>query len=79
MKNFFEKIFGSYSEKEIKRLQPTVDKVLSLEKTIEGFTDSQLKDKTLEFRQRLSNGESKDDILPEAFAVVREAAWRVLG
>ena len=79
MKNFFEKIFGSYSEKEIKRLQPTVDKVLSLEKTIEGFTDSQLKDKTLEFRQRLSTGESKDDILPEAFAVVREAAWRVLG
>ena len=79
MKNFFEKIFGSYSEKEIKRLQPTVDKVLSLEKTMEGFTDSQLKDKTLEFRQRLSNGESKDDILPEAFAVVREAAWRVLG
>jgi preprotein translocase subunit SecA len=79
MKNFFEKIFGSYSEKEIKRLQPTVDKVLSLEKTMEGFTDSQLKDKTLEFRQRLSTGESKDDILPEAFAVVREAAWRVLG
>jgi preprotein translocase subunit SecA len=79
MKNFFEKIFGSYSEKEIKRLQPTVDNVLSLEKTMEGFTDSQLKDKTLEFRQRLSNGESKDDILPEAFAVVREAAWRVLG
>ena len=79
MKNFFEKIFGSYSEKEIKRLQPTVDKVLSLEKTMEGFTDSQLKNKTLEFRQRLSAGESKDDILPEAFAVVREAAWRVLG
>ena len=79
MKNFFEKIFGSYSEKEIKRLQPIVDNVLSLEKTMEGLTDSQLKDKTLEFRQRLSNGESKDDILPEAFAVVREAAWRVLG
>ena len=79
MKNFFEKIFGSYSEKEIKRLQPIVDNVLSMEKAMEGLTDSQLKNKTLEFRQRLSAGESKDDILPEAFAVVREAAWRVLG
>jgi preprotein translocase subunit SecA len=79
MKNFLEKIFGSYSEKEIKRLNPTVDKILSLEKTMEELTDSQLKAKTAEFKQRLSNGESKDDIMAEAFAVVREAAWRVLG
>ena len=79
MKGFLEKIFGSYSEKEIKRIQPTVDKILSLEKTVEALTDSQLKAKTQEFRQRLAEGESKDDILPEAFAVVREAAWRVLG
>jgi len=79
MKGFLEKIFGSYSEKEIKRIQPTVDKILSLEKTVEALTDSQLKAKTQDFRQRLAEGESKDDILPEAFAVVREAAWRVLG
>lgn len=79
MKNFLEKIFGSYSEKEIKRLNPTADKILSLEKTMEELTDSQLKAKTAEFKQRLSNGESKDDIMAEAFAVVREAAWRVLG
>ncbi len=79
MKSFLEKIFGSYSEKEIKRLQPTADKILSLEKTVEGLTDIQLRAKTQEFKERLASGESKDDILPEAFAVVREAAWRVLG
>nr|WP_300092279.1 preprotein translocase subunit SecA [Sedimentibacter sp.] len=79
MKNFLEKIFGSYSEKEVKRLFPTVDKIMSLEKTMESLTDTELKEKTAEFKQRLANGETKDDILPEAFAVVREAAWRVLG
>lgn len=79
MKNFLEKIFGSYSEKEIKRLEPTVDKIMSLEKTIEKLSDAQLKAKTDEFKERLKNGETKDDIMPEAFAVVREAAWRVLG
>lgn len=79
MKNFLEKIFGSYSEKEVKRLSPTVDKIMSLEKTMEALTDAELKAKTAEFKQRLANGETKDDILPEAFAVVREAAWRVLG
>ena len=79
MKSFLEKIFGSYSAKEIKRLEPTVDKILSLEKTMEDLTDSQLRAKTQEFKQRLKDGQSKDDILPEAFAVVREAAWRVLG
>ncbi|NLJ57842.1 MAG: preprotein translocase subunit SecA [Tissierellia bacterium] len=79
VKSFLEKIFGSYSEKEIKRLQPTVEKVMSLEKTMEELSDSQLKAKTDEFKERLKKGETKDDILPEAFAVVREAAWRVLG
>ncbi len=79
MKNFLEKIFGSYSEKEVKRLFPTVDKIMSLEKTMEALTDTELKAKTAEFKQRIANGETKDDILPEAFAVVREAAWRVLG
>ena len=79
MKSFLKKIFGLYSEKEIKRLEPTADKILSLEKTMESLTDAQLKAKTDEFKERLKNGETKDDILAEAFAVVREAAWRVLG
>lgn len=79
MKKFLEKIFGSYSEKEVKRLEPTVDKILSLEQAMEQLSDSQLRAKTDEFKLRLTNGETKDDILPEAFAVVREAAWRVLG
>lgn len=78
-KNFLEKIFGSYSKKEVKRLEPTVEKILSMEEQMAELTDAQLKEKTNEFKQRLANGETKDDILPEAFAVVREAAWRVLG
>ena len=79
MKKFLEKLFGSYSEKEVKRIEPIVNKIMELEKTIQGLSDSELKAKTAEFKQRLTNGETKDDILPEAFAVVREAAWRVLG
>lgn len=79
MKKFLEKIFGSYSEKEVKRLEPTVDKILSMEEAMAGLSDAQLRGKTQEFKERLASGESKDDILPEAFAVVREAAWRVLG
>ncbi len=79
MKKFLEKIFGSYSEKEVKRLEPTVDKILSLENAMAGLSDGELRAKTSEFKERLANGETKDDILPEAFAVVREAAWRVLG
>jgi preprotein translocase subunit SecA len=79
MKKFLEKIFGSYSEKEVKRLEPTVDKILSLENSMAGLSDGELRAKTSEFKERLANGETKDDILPEAFAVVREAAWRVLG
>ncbi|WP_425446287.1 preprotein translocase subunit SecA [Dethiothermospora halolimnae] len=79
MKKFFEKIFGSYSDREIKRLDPIVDKIEALEDDMEKLTDDQLKGKTDEFKDRLKNGETLDDILPEAFAVVREAAVRVLG
>lgn len=79
MKNFLEKIFGSYSVKEVKRLEPIVDKIMSLENTMAELSDGELRAKTSEFKERLAKGETKDDILPEAFAVVREAAWRVLG
>ncbi len=79
MKKFLEKIFGSYSDKEVKRLEPTVDRILSMEGEMAALSDEQLRAKTAEFKERLANGETKDDILPEAFAVVREAAWRVLG
>ncbi len=74
-----EKIFGSYSDKELKRIIPIVDKIESLEGEISPLSDEQLKDKTQEFKNRLENGETLDDILPEAFAVVREAGKRVLG
>lgn len=79
MKSFLEKVFGSYSLKEVKRIEPIVDKIVVLDNEMQNLSDSELKQKTNEFRQRLANGETKDDILPEAYAVVREAAWRVLG
>ena len=72
------KIFGDYSKKELKRNTKAVDAVLALEETYSRLTDDELKAKTPEFRERLKNGETLDDILPEAFAVCREAAWRVL-
>jgi preprotein translocase subunit SecA len=75
--NIIEKIFGSYSEKEIKRIIPIVDKIESLDSTMQALSDDELKGKTFEFKERLEKGETLDDILPEAFAVVREAAWRV--
>lgn len=74
-----EKIFGSYSEREVKRIIPIVDKIDALDKDIEKLSDEELRGKTEEFKNRLKNGETLDDILPEAFAVVREAAWRTLG
>ncbi|MCL2617510.1 MAG: preprotein translocase subunit SecA, partial [Defluviitaleaceae bacterium] len=74
-----EKIFGSYSTKELKRLEPIVDKIEALEPTYVSCTDEQLREQTAKFRQRLADGETLDDILPEAFAVVREAGKRVLG
>lgn len=75
----FKKIFGDYSEKEVKRVRPLVDKINSLEEGFSKLTDVELRGKTEEFKNRVQNGESLDDILPEAFAVVREGAKRVLG
>ena len=75
----FRKIFKSYSEKEVKRVMPIVDKINGLEEEISKLTDEQLKNKTNEFKKQLEEGKTLDDILPEAFAVVREAAKRVLG
>ncbi len=74
----FEKIFGNYSNKEVKRLNPLVDRIEALEPEFEKFTDEELRGKTAEFKRRLGNGETLDDILPEAFAAVREASKRVL-
>ena len=76
---FLEKIFGSYSDKEIKRIKSTVDKIEALDADMQALTDEQLKAKTQEFKDRLANGETLDDLLVEAFAVVREASSRVLG
>jgi len=76
--SFFKKIFGSSNERDLKKLQPIVDSVLGLESKMEEKTDAQLRAMTGEFRQRHDNGEPLDDMLPEAFAVVREAAWRTL-
>jgi len=78
-KSIAEKIFGSYSEREIKRLLPIVETINDLEPDMKKLSDSELRAKTDEFRKRISEGESLDDILPEAFAVVREASVRVLG
>ena len=74
-----EKIFGTHSQNELKRIYPIVDHIEALEPEMKQLSDSELKDKTREFKERLSKGETLDDILPEAFAVVREAAARVLG
>ncbi len=75
----FDKIFGTYSDRELKRIKPIADRVMALEEDIAKLSDSELKAKTLEFKNRLADGESLDDLLPEAFAVMREASWRVLG
>lgn len=74
-----QKIFGSYSEKELKRIKPITDKIEGLEPEIQKLSDQELKEKTEEFKQRLAKGETLDDLLPEAFAVVREAVVRVQG
>ncbi len=74
-----KKIFGDYSQKEVKRIRPLCDKVLALDEEYSKLTDEQLQAKTPEFKERLANGETLDDILPEAFAACREAAWRVVG
>ena len=74
-----DKIFGSYSDRELKKIYPIVDKIEALDAEYSAMTDAELKAKTPEFKARLAAGETLDDILPEAFATVREAAWRVLG
>ena len=79
MKSPIVKIFGSKHERDIKRLQPFVDKINSLEKEIKSLSDEELKQKTNEFKQKLQEGKTLDDLLPEAFAVVREAAERTIG
>ena len=75
----FQKLFGTYSERELKKLTPIVDKIEALEESYAALSDEALKAKTPEFKERLAAGETLDDILPEAFAAAREAAWRVLG
>ena len=77
--SFFEKLFGTFSDKELKRIRPLADKVLALEPEMQQLTDEQLQAKTGEFKDRLAKGETLDDLLPEAFAVCREADWRVIG
>ena len=79
MKKMFEKLFGSYSSRELKRIEPIIEEIESLETEMAGLTDEDLKNKTAEFKKRLEDGASLDDILPEAYAAVREASSRVLG
>ncbi|WP_125153371.1 preprotein translocase subunit SecA [Clostridium rectalis] len=73
-----QKIFGTYSDREVKRIIPIVDKIETLDSSVQAMTDEQLRAKTDEFKERLKNGETLDDILVEAFAVVREAAYRTI-
>ena len=75
----FEKVFGTHSEKELKKIAPIVDKIEALDSDMQALSDEELRAKTAEFKERLANGETLDDLLVEAFAVVREAAYRVLG
>ncbi|MDP4146139.1 MAG: preprotein translocase subunit SecA [Bacillota bacterium] len=77
--SILEKIFGTYSERELKRIIPIVDKIETYDSQMSALSDDELKEKTFEFKERLQRGETLNDILPEAFAVVREAATRVLG
>lgn len=77
--SFIEKIFGDLNKREVKKVNRIVEKVVALEEEAAGLSDEELKAKTPEFKERLKNGETLDDILPEAFAVCREAAWRSVG
>ena len=79
MANFLTKIFGTHSSHELKKIYPIADKVDALEEQYKKLTDAELRAKTDEFKTRYQNGETLDDLLPEAFATCREAAWRVLG
>ena len=79
MANFLTKLFGTHSSHELKKIYPIADKVDALEEAYKKLSDAELRAKTDEFKARYQNGESLDDLLPEAFATCREAAWRVLG
>ena len=76
---FLDKLFGSYSDRELKKINPIADAIEKLDASYSQLSDEELRAKTGEFKQRLADGETLDDILPEAFAAVREASWRVLG
>jgi preprotein translocase subunit SecA len=76
--SIFTKIFGEPNQKYVKNLQPIIAKINALESSVQALSSDQLKDKTQEFKQRLAKGETLDDLLPEAFALVREAGKRVL-
>ena len=77
--NIIEKVFGTHSQRELKLINPTIDKIEALRPTMQALSDEELRDKTREYKQRLAEGATLDDLLPEAFATVREAAKRVLG
>jgi len=77
--SFLDKVFGSYSDRELKKIRPIVDRIVAMEAEYTAMTDEELKAKTPALKARLAAGETLDDILPEAFATAREAAWRVLG
>ena len=79
MGNLLKKIFGTSSQRKLKEIEPLVKKIEALEEPYKALSDEELRAKTDEFKARLKNGETTDDILPEAFAVCREASWRVLG
>ncbi len=79
IKGIIERFVGTYSDRELKRIYPIADKVIELEPTMQAMSDKELRDMTDKFKERIQKGETLDDILPEAFAVCREAAWRVLG
>mgnify|MGYP000143444509 CR=1 FL=1 len=76
---FINKIFGTHSQHELKRIKPIVDKILGMREQWVALSDEELQHKTVEFKERLAKGETLDDILPEAFATVREASRRALG
>lgn len=78
LRNLVEKIFGTHSQRELKRIESIVDQIESFDEAMQKLSDEQLQAKTGEFKERLANGETLDDILPEAYAVCREASWRVL-
>ena len=75
----FDKLFGTRSQRELKKIQPIVDKILALETEYKNLSEEALRGKTAEFKNRLAQGETLDQLLPEAFATIREAADRVIG